>query len=179
MVREFRDAGVAVDVVPAGRLRQGSRYLRTIAGIRSIARRRRADVIFSWMTKAHLYGGVAASSARLPAIWYQHGIPGSSWMDRLATLLPARGVIATSEAAAAAQARLRPARPRRVVHPGIDLDRFDPDPLPLAEAARDELRLPTEVQLVGFFGRLQRWKGVGVLVDAMPRVLKTFQARAA
>ena len=175
MVQEFRDVGIAASVVPAGRLRQGFRDLRSIARIRSIARHERADVIFSWMTKAHLYGGVAASIARLPAIWYQHGIPESSWMDRLATILPASGVIATSEAAAAAQARLRPARRRRVVHPGIDLDRFDPGRLPPQDAVRQELGLPTDVPLVGFFGRLQRWKGAGVLVDAMPRVLHTFR----
>ena len=94
-------------------------------------------------------------------------------MDRLATVLPARGVIATSEAAGAAQDRLRPARHRRVVHPGIDLGRFDPGQLPPREVVREELGLPAGAPLVGFFGRLQRWKGVGVLVEAMPRVLQT------
>jgi glycosyltransferase involved in cell wall biosynthesis len=175
MVQEFRDVGIATSVVPAGRLRQVSRYLRTVARIRSIARRQRAELIFSWMTKAHLYGGVAAVTARIPSLWYQHGIPGSSWMDRMATLFPARGVIATSEAAGAAQDRLRPVRRRRVVHPGIDLGRFDPGQLPPREAVREELGLPAGDPLVGFFGRLQRWKGVGVLVEAMPRVLQTIQ----
>ena len=173
MVQEFRDLGVPTSVVPAGRLREVSRYLRAVARIRSIARRQRADVIFSWMTKAHLYGGVAALTARIPSIWYQHGIAGSSWMDRVATALPARGVIATSEAAGAAQDLLRPVRRRRVVHPGIDLGRFDPGQLPPREVAREELGLPAGGPLVGFFGRLQRWKGVGVLVEAMPRVLQT------
>jgi glycosyltransferase involved in cell wall biosynthesis len=172
MVQEFRDVVIATSVVPGGRLRQVSRYLRAVARIRSIARLQRADLIFSWMTKAHLYGGVAALTARVPCIWYQHGIPGSSWMDRLATLLPARGVIATSEAAAAAQDRLRPVRRRRVVHPGIDLGRFDPGRLLAREVVREELGLPAGVPLVGFFGRLQRWKGVGVLVEALPRVLQ-------
>ena len=83
------------------------------------------------MTKAHLYGGVAALIARVPAIWYQHGIPRRSRIDVVATILPARGVIAISEAAAGAQGRLRPARRRRVVHAGIDLDRFDPGLFPL------------------------------------------------
>jgi len=173
MVQEFRDIGIATSVVPAGRLRQASRYLRAVVRIRSTARHERADVIFSWMTKAHFYGGVAALTARVPCIWYQHGIPGTSWMDRLATLLPARGVIATSEAAGAAQDRLRPVRRRRVVHPGIDLGRFDPGRLPTRDAVREELGLPAGDPLVGFFGRLQRWKGVGVLVEALPQVLQT------
>jgi glycosyltransferase involved in cell wall biosynthesis len=173
MVQEFRDVGIATSVVQAGRLRQASRYLRAVGRIRSTARRQRADLIFSWMTKAHLYGGIAALTSRVPSVWYQHGIAGSSWMDRLATLLPARGVIATSEAAGAAQDRLRPVRRRRVVHPGIDLGRFDPGQLPSRKAVREELGLPAGDPLVGFFGRLQRWKGVGVLVEAMPRVLQT------
>ena len=51
MVQEFRDIGIAASVVPAGRLRQTSRYLRAVVRIRSIARHERADIIFSWMTK--------------------------------------------------------------------------------------------------------------------------------
>jgi glycosyltransferase involved in cell wall biosynthesis len=162
-------------VVPAGRLRHVLRFLRSIIAIRSIARRQRVDLILSWMTKAHLYGGAAASLARIPSVWYQHGVPaGDSRLDRLATILPARGVIATSQAAAAAQAKLRPVRTQRVVYPGIDLARFDPDRLPPREEVRQALELPTAVPLVGFFGRLQRWKGPHVLLEAMPAVVDAF-----
>jgi glycosyltransferase involved in cell wall biosynthesis len=172
LVGELAGLGIASAVVPAGRLRQAHRLIRAIFAIRSLARRGRADLILSWMTKAHLYGGPAALLARIPAVWYQHGLPGAhSRLDRVATMIPARGVIATSAAAADAQAQLRPARPQRVVHPGIDLDRFDPGRLPPSGEVRRALQLP-DGPLVGFCGRLQRWKGPHVLVEAMPAVLE-------
>ena len=174
MIDELRELGVSTSVVRAGRLRQLHLYVRSVFQIRSIAKRERIDLIVSWMSKAHLYVGVASLIWRLPSVWYQHGIPTRGWIDRLATILPTRGVIATSKAAADAQARLRPVRRCRVVHPGIDLTRFDPSALPPKEAARQALGLPTEDHLIGFFGRLQRWKGVSVLVDAMPPVLESF-----
>jgi glycosyltransferase involved in cell wall biosynthesis len=173
MVHELEALGVECSVVAAGRVRHARRYVRSVFEIRALARRRRADLILSWMTKAHLYGGPAATLARVPAVWYQHGLPaGGSALDRIATALPARGVIVTSAAVGAAQARLRPARAQRVVHPGIDLERFDPRRLPAPEQVRAALGLPTGGPLVGFCGRLQRWKGPHVLVDAMPAVLE-------
>ena len=174
MIDEFRDLGVSTSVVRAGRLRHVHRYVGSVFQIRSIAKRERIDLIVSWMSKAHLYVGVVALIWRLPSAWYQHGIPARGWIDRLATILPARGVIATSQAAADAQACLRPVRSRRVVYPGTDLARFDPGALPPRKAARQALGLPVEGPLIGFFGRLQRWKGVSVLVDAMPPVLESF-----
>jgi glycosyltransferase involved in cell wall biosynthesis len=177
MVQAFADLGIQTDVVPAGRIRHVHRFARAVMAIRSLARRRRVDLILSWMTKAQLYGGIAAALARVPSVWYQHGVPGPhSRLDQLATFLPARGVIANSKAAAAAQAALRPARPVRVVYPGIDLAHFDPGALPPRPAVRRALELPAEGPLVGFFGRLQHWKGAHVLIEAMPAVLAEFPA---
>ena len=181
MVQEFRKLGVPTSVVQAGRVRHVHRYIRSVLQIRSIAKRQRLELLVSWMTKAHFYAGVAALIARLPSIWYQWGIPVSgARFDRLATILPARGVIATSRAAAAAQARLRPVRDQRVVYPGVSLDRFDPGALPPPESARAMLELDRTDPIVGFVGRLQRWKGAHVLVAAMPYVLEAFpKARCA
>jgi glycosyltransferase involved in cell wall biosynthesis len=175
MVQEFRNLGVDARELNAGRLRHLRRYARTVWSLRQLAKETRADVVFSWMAKAHLYGGPAAALAGVPAVWYQHGIPASSsWIDRLAALLPARGVIATSKVAAAAQARIWPTRNQRVVYPGVSLNRFDLRALPAQEVVRQELDLPTKGPLIGFLGRLQRWKGVHVVIESMPRVLAAF-----
>jgi len=124
------------------------------------------------MAKAQLYGGPAALLARIPAVWYQLGMPAPpGTLDRMATVLPAREVLAVSHATGRAQARLRPSRAIRVVYPGVALDQFDPSALPPPKTLRRELGLPVDRPLVGIFGRLQAWKGVHVLIDAMRQVL--------
>jgi len=176
LVASIRNLGIEVRVVPAGRLRQPTHFLRTAGRIAALARRERVDAIFGWMSKAHLYGGVAARLAGVPALWYQLGAPearwsGGSWMDQLAARLPARGILTVSRAGADGQACLRPARPLRVVYPGAELERFEPDALPAPARARLQLGLPPDGPLIGIVGRLQRWKGMHVLIEAMPRVL--------
>lgn len=166
--------GIDVEVLPAGRMRQPLHVAATVARLVQVMRRRRLDVVLSWMTKAHLYGGPAAMLAGVPAVWYQHGIPSPrSALERLATLVPARQVLACSRSAATAQRRLRPRRDVAVVHPSIDFARFDSAALPSTKEARARLSLPTEGAVVGMVGRLQCWKRCHVLVEAMPRLLKT------
>jgi glycosyltransferase involved in cell wall biosynthesis len=135
----------------------------------------RAHLVCGWMATAHLYGSLAARVARRPSLWYQLGIPAAnSWLDRAATLLPSCGVVTCSRAGAQAQTRLRPRRPTRVVYPGVEIGRFDPASLPSPREARRRLGLPETGPLIGIVGRLQRWKGMHVLVEAMPRVLRSY-----
>jgi glycosyltransferase involved in cell wall biosynthesis len=171
MVGELRRLGAAVEVVEAGRLREPHRHAAAVARIAGLAHRRRADVIVGWMVKSQLYAGPAALLAGLPVVWYQLGAPSArAWLDRAATALPAAGILAVSETAAQAQAQIRPRRPVRVVHPGVELGRFDPARLPSPLQARARLGLPQDRPLVGIVGRLQHWKGMHVLVDAMARI---------
>jgi glycosyltransferase involved in cell wall biosynthesis len=157
-------------------MRQVLRQARAAWKLSRILRRRRARAVLSWMSKAHVVGGVAAKLAGVPAFWFQHGLPAGHWLDRLATAIPARMVLACSAASAAAQSRMRPRRPVDIVYPGIDLARFDRDGLPTPAEARRRLSLPTGVPLVGIVGRLQRWKGMHVLIEAMVRVRGRFPA---
>jgi glycosyltransferase involved in cell wall biosynthesis len=175
MVAECRAAGAPATVVPAGRLRQIHRYGGSVTRIARELRLERPDVVVGWMTKAQLYAGPAARLTGVPAIWCQQGMASSrSWLDRTAIALPALGVVAVSQAAGHAQRALRPHRPVKVVYPGVDLERFDPGRLPPPADARARLALPAEGGLVGIVARLQRWKGVHALVEALPQVLRTY-----
>lgn len=168
MVGELRELGVKVVVVDAGRLRHPHRLVATIARIARVARREQATLILGWMTKGHVYGGPAAFLTRRPAAWCQLGTPERhDRLVRLATLLPARGIITVSRAASSAQAAMRPVRRQRMVYPGAELDRFDGNGLPPPADLRQRLGLPSEGRLIGTVGRLQRWKGIHVLIDAM------------
>ena len=173
MVEQVKALDIDVQVLHGGRLRQAHLFVPTVLKIASIARADGTALIFGWMWKAHLYGGPAALLARLPAMWFQLEEPSdSNVMKRIANLVPARGVVTLSKAGQEAQAGIWPHRPAPLVYPGAFLDRFDPSVLPSPLEARRLLGLPLHVPLIGIVGRLQRWKGIHVLVDAMPAVLE-------
>jgi len=175
MVELFERFGVEVHVVDAGRLRQPHRYAAAIAQIAGIVHRGKVEAILGWMVKSQLYGGPAALLAGVPAVWFQVGAPyRPGWLDRAATAIPARGIMAVSEVAALAQSQIRPRRPRRVVHPGVELDRFDATRLVTPTEARMRFGLPLDVPIIGLVGRIQRWKGIHVLVEAIPAVLRDY-----
>lgn len=173
MVAQVRDLGVAAAVVRAGRLRELPRFLGAVAAIARLARRENVQMILGWMNQGQLYGAPAAKLAGIPAAWYQLGIalaPG--WNDRMATRLPAAGILTCSQSGADAQARILPKRPLRVVYPGVELERFEPEQLPSPAGARQRLGLPAAGPLIGIVGRLQRWKGMHVLVEALPEMVR-------
>ena len=173
IVALVRQLGIDVHVVETGRLRQPVRMSSSIIKIATIVRQEGVDAVFSWMGKANLYGSAAACIAGVPSGWFQHGMPQPrNWVDRLTTLLPASIVLACSDYVGEAQTQLWPHRPVRVVHPGVELDRFDPTKLPAPADCRQELGLPPHGPIIGLVGRLQRWKGFHVLIDAMPAILR-------
>ena len=150
---ELRAEGVPAQVVRAGRLREGQRYLATVARLTGIMRRSQPDLILNWTAKTHLYGAPAAMLAGLGdrVFWWQHAVPLPNWLDSLAAALPTLVIGCSSHAAAAAQARMRPTRPTWVVHAGARVPVPSRNPPPLA--------LPEGVPVVGLIGRLQPWKG--------------------
>jgi glycosyltransferase involved in cell wall biosynthesis len=174
LVERARSLGLESSVIRTGRLREIHRLGNAIVGISRLAQE--ADVVLSWMPKAHLYGGPASLLARRPSVWFQHGIPSArSAFDRLITLVPASGVVVPSRNVAAAQARLRPLRRTRVVHPSVDLERFRPDvggSAPQTAGFLGDRRDP----VIGIVARLQRWKGVHLVIEALPIVQRSHPA---
>lgn len=170
MVQEARDFGIETHVIPAGRLREIGRRWSVIRAIARLARERRVSMIFGWMVASQTMAGPAAMLAGVPAAWYQVGLAAPDWLDRVATLLPARGVLVLSRDCAAAQARIWPHRPQRLVYPGASLERYTSAQQEPPAAARKALGLPADGPLIGIVGRLQHWKGMHVLIDALPLV---------
>ncbi|MEH2271450.1 MAG: glycosyltransferase family 4 protein [Nostoc sp.] len=175
MVEQVKSLGIDARVVESGRLRQIHRFIGAVLRIAAIARRERADIIVNWMWITHISGGLAAMLAGLPAVWYQLEVPSDqTWLVRIATLIPARAIITLSQDGKQAQAEIWPHRPTPLVYPGVALDRFEPNTLPTPEEARRKLGLPSHGPLIGIVGRLQRWKGMHVLVQAMPKILQKY-----
>jgi glycosyltransferase involved in cell wall biosynthesis len=169
-VAEVAGLGIPTEVIVPGRIRHVVREARATARLARSFRREDPDLIVSWFTKAQLYAAPAAVLARMRerVVWFQHTLPGGTRLDRPATLLPAKAVIATSQAGARAQQRIRPARPTRVVLPGIE--QLTPRPAAELEARRAELGIPAARRLVGVVGRLQQWKQQHLAIDAVGRL---------
>lgn len=175
MVEQIKTLGVAVAVFPSGRLREPHRFMQTITAIAAFAKQERLDLLLGWMWKAHLYSGLAAIRAGLPALWYQQELPDDkNLLKRIVNLIPAQGVMTLTKAGKTAQEHIYPYRHTRQVYPGVNIDRFNPEILPTQEEARQQLDLPLDIPLIGIVGRLQRWKGIHTLIEAMPDILRRF-----
>ena len=170
MVAEIRALGLDVRVIEAGRFRNIPARLRAVARVARLAQASDTDLILGWMVAGQLTAGPAALLAGVPCAWFQVGTPRPDWLDQMATLFPARGVLVLSRAAAAAQARVWPSRRQSLVYPGASLDAFDPAKLPAPSTVRAKLGLPADGALIGMVGRLQRWKGMHTFIAAMARV---------
>jgi glycosyltransferase involved in cell wall biosynthesis len=175
-IETYREMGLPISIIPSGRLRNPAHLARTITRIHRILREEQVNLVFSWEPKAHLYGGPAAWLAGLPAVWFQHGVPSPGhWLDRMATLLRARGIFACSKASAEAQERyFSPRRPMHVLLAGVDAERFNPARLETSDVLRSKLGLPMQGPLIGIVGRLQRWKGMHVFLEALPAVFSRY-----
>ncbi|MCW3019082.1 MAG: hypothetical protein JWN10_1390 [Solirubrobacterales bacterium] len=158
---ELRAAGLRVEVIEAGRVRQLHRWLATVLRLARLFRRRRPDVILNWAAKTQVYGSPAAALVGMTdrVVWWQHSIATQTWLERCANVLPARAIVCYSAAAARAQAQMFPARPTLVIPAGAA-------PGSGGAGAAAPLELPPGDTVVGIVGRLQPWKGQDRLLAA-------------
>lgn len=174
LVQEVARLGVKTHVVHTGRLRHLVRFQRSVRKIRRLLKASNSDVVLSWSGKAHIYGGIAAWLNRTKAVWYQQGSPSGphlTLLDRVATAVPANLILCVSQMAKDAQDQLSPKRQTKVVYSGIELNNSRGD-TPSMEEARIKLGLPANIPVIGIVGRLQHWKGIHVVVGAMPGILE-------
>lgn len=159
-------------VVECGRTRELGKWWKATSEIKRHALSFNSHLILGWMTKGHVYGGLAAWRGGIPAAWFQMGLPENGFLDQVSRIIPARAVFACSEFVADEQ---RAKQPKANVIPiplGVDLSRFDLSKLPMPTDARRQLGLPLTGPLIGIVGRLQRWKGMHTVIAAMPSVLE-------
>jgi glycosyltransferase involved in cell wall biosynthesis len=163
-------AGCPVELIETGRTRQLHRTAAAIGNLVKTIRSASACVVVSNQSKGHVFGGLAASLTGVPACFWQHGIPSHSPLDRIAALVPAAVVVASSGDAVDAQTRLKPRGRVELIHPGVDLKEIARN-RGLGSELRERLDLnghPT----VGIVGRLQPWKGQLLFLEAAARVAR-------
>jgi glycosyltransferase involved in cell wall biosynthesis len=109
----------------------------------------------------------------VPAFWNQISFA-REWIDRLATLLPAHRIFATSRHVARLQEKIWPHRQVIPVWPGVDLRAFSEAGKRERSQLRAKLGLSPDGPLAVMVGRLQRWKGMHTAIAAMLEVRTKF-----
>jgi glycosyltransferase involved in cell wall biosynthesis len=185
---ELADAGIPVrvltldesvgdvrkDSLGIGSLVNPKRLTKSLRFVRRLAREIRASgaaVVHTNSLKSDLLGGLAARVAGVPVIWHVRDriatdyLPGPVVaMFRQAAAVVPRLVIANSRSTLETVGRVARAGPdrARVVHDGTLID------VPQGTDA------PNAPAVVGMVGRLTRWKGQHVFLDAAARVRRQF-----
>jgi glycosyltransferase involved in cell wall biosynthesis len=151
-----RERGIPVALIEAGRARHVWRAPGAVRALRALISDHGADVVCSHLAKAHLYAGPAARAAGVPALWWQHALPGQQNLQhRVAERIGAAAIVCSSDFTADLQRRRTPAIDVVRIHPGVP-------PAALAP--------PGDGTRVGTVARLQRWKRIERLLDAIPLV---------
>jgi glycosyltransferase involved in cell wall biosynthesis len=173
MAPEFASAGVSLHVVPMRRISTSHglaswlRYLLawpvSVFRLWRLARHVRADVVHSNSLHSW-YGWAAAWLARKAHIWHAREIVVQSGaalrLERFMANHFAQRVLAVSAAVAS---QLDP-RNVLVVHEEADPAEFFPG---RAGRARGAFGLPDDSLVVGYVGRIDTWKGVDILLEAV------------
>jgi len=159
----FADLGVPVDVIGT-RGSVPARILRLAQHLKQVA----PDVLHTHNPQAHLHGALAARLARVPAVVHtKHGREymertGLASLSRLATRWTSRFVAVSEDAASVArELESVPAAKLRVIHNGIDTDRF---------AVRPQRPLLSPMRAITV-GRLSAVKDHATLLHAVRRVV--------
>jgi glycosyltransferase involved in cell wall biosynthesis len=170
--RELEAAGAEVHVVPMRRITTSAgvgywvayalAWPVAVLRLARLIRRRRADVVVSNSLHAW-YGWAAAWLTGRPHVWVAREIvvqsPSALRLERFLTRNFAVVVVAMSRAIAAQLDALDV----RVFTDAVDAERFSPS---RAGVFRGEEGIPDDAVLVGAVGRIDTWKGFGVLLHA-------------
>lgn len=156
------EASVPAEVLAMGRTRQ---LPRTAAVLARLCRRcRQADLVVANQSKGQAIAGVAAAAARVPCVWWQHGVPGRSRIELVAAAVPSAAVVCGSMPAYWAQRRCTPRRRIERIPPGIDIEAIE-DRRGSGAAVRKQFGVDDR-PLVGMVARLQPWKGQDMFLRA-------------
>lgn len=167
---ELRDYHVPVlSGRPLPRARQLSRYPAAVAEIAAAARACDATIIQGNGERVAIFSGWASRRAHCRCVHWLHDAPlrdlPSSAVQMAMASSPADARVTTSRWMAE-EFRRRLHLQVRFIPAGIDVDSFPAAPADITEEAGWAPASP----VVGFFGRLQRWKGAEVFLQACARV---------
>ncbi len=134
----------AVHVIQCGRTREFVKWWKAAGETSRLSVQFQSDLILGWMTKGHVYGGLASWRSGIPCDWFQMGLPENGLLDRASAILPKRHIYACSEYVAGLQRQANPKASVHAVPLGVDMNRFDLSKLPSPIECRQKVGLPVD-----------------------------------
>ena len=172
----------AIDGGSLLKLRAAWQMLRYSRKLAKFLKKRRADVLHCNSLKADIVGAIAAKSARVTLLWHIHDRIEPDYLPSrvvqvlrmLCRRLP-NGIVANS-GATLQTLHLPKTKEARVIYPGVPLDEIEGE---IAAAAEDRVldvaqTAEKRVVRIGMVGRISRWKGQHVFLEAASQVREQF-----
>lgn len=165
-----------VVTIPTGRLRHLGQGVGAVRQLARLFVEQHAAVVHCHGTGAQLYGGLAARVARVPHVFHVHDAPTrrpvpQGLLERAAFRIPADAVVAISRYVASRLPRRLRARVH-VIPNGVEVPDEGAAGAVEATAIRRRFGWPAACPLVVWCGRLQRWKGTHVFLDAAASIAR-------
>jgi glycosyltransferase involved in cell wall biosynthesis len=174
----FRSLGITIGrralTNPAAALLNGAACLRAALPVAALLRRTGAGLLCTKGLLAHVYGGLAARLAGVPCVWHlQDVVHPRRGYGLYPLLLSGLGLALATRIIADARSVVDQLAPAlhgrsRVVYNGVDIAQFHPGID--GSGVRREFGIAPQAPLVGAVGRLTRWKGQHVLIEAFAAV---------
>lgn len=163
--RALREAGVVVEAVDFGPLREVGRLARAVLRVRALARAHGVDLLHSNGPQTNVVSGLAGRLAGVPVVWHARNLLHGRMrdVDRTLSPLPAR-IVCNSDAIRARFAGSRAWARAVTIVSAVDTREFSPN-VP-REPFRTELGVPPGEPLVGIVGRIGLGKGHETFVQA-------------
>lgn len=176
MVRELERAGATHVTLPVASKNPLTMH-RNVERLAAVIRDTGADIVHARSRAPAWSARAAARRMRVPFMTTFHGTYNAgNPLKRYYNSIMAKGqrVIAISEFIARHVERVYHTAPSliRIIHRGIDIAKFDPARVSVERQVKlaGDWRLPDGLPVVMLPGRLTRWKGQGLLIDAMARL---------
>ena len=176
MLRELERAGARHVAMPVDS-KNAYQMWRNVSALAALIAREGIDLVHARSRAPAWSARAAARRAGVPFVTTFHGTYNfKSWLKKRYNAVMAAGdkVIAISHFIAGhVMTHYRvPAERIEVIHRGVDLDIFAPQAVPVARilALAQRWRLPDGVPVVMLPGRLTRWKGHAVFLEALARL---------